>query len=96
MTQTQHNPNAPAEQPAGLTDTERSILELERSWWKYPGAKEDFIRTRFGWSATRHYSVLHALIRRPEAMAYDAVTVKRLQRLAEQRRRHRSATRSAH
>lgn len=78
-----------------LTDTERSILELERSWWKFPGAKEDFIRTRFGWSATRHYAVLNALIRRPEAMAYDAVTVRRLQRLAEARRSKRSPATSS-
>jgi hypothetical protein len=78
----------PADQP--LTDTERSMLELERLWWKFPGAKEDFIARRFGISPTRYYSALNRLLARPEAMAYDAVTVKRLQRIAEQRRSHRS------
>lgn len=72
-----------------LTDTERSMLELERSWWKFPAAKEDFIRVRFGISATRYYSALNRLLARPEAMAYDAPTVVRLRRIAEQRRTHR-------
>lgn len=74
----------------GLTDLDRSMLELERVRWKYPGAKEDFIRVRFGWSPTIHYAHLARLLRRPEALAYDGPTVMRLQRLAEQRRAHRS------
>jgi hypothetical protein len=75
--------------PAGLTDIERSILEVERLHWKYLGAKEAFIRDRFGWSPVRHFQKLHALIQRPEAMAYDPQTVRRVQRLVEQRRTQR-------
>ena len=76
--------------PAGqLTDTERCILEIERTHWKYPAVKEDFIRTRFGWSAARHYSRLNELLRRPEAMAYDAQTVRRLQQRADALRARR-------
>ena len=78
---------------AGLTDVERSMLELERLTWRYVGAKEDFIRVRFGWSPVTHYARLAQLLRRPEALAYDGPTVRRLQRLAELRRARRSALR---
>lgn len=74
-----------------LTDTERAMLDLERGWFKHAGFKESVIHDRFGISATRYYQQLNALIDRPEALAHDPMTVKRLQRLREQRRRQRSA-----
>jgi hypothetical protein len=36
-----------------LTDLERAVLDFERSWWKYEGAKDAAIRERFGCSSTR-------------------------------------------
>lgn len=74
-----------------LTDTERDVLDFERSWWKYAGAKETAIRDRFAMSSTRYYQVLNALIDRPEALAYDPMGVRRLQRLRDARRRQRTA-----
>lgn len=68
-----------------LTVRDTMMLDLERSWWKFAGAKEATIREQFDMSATRYYAVLNRLIDRPEAMAYDALTVKRLQRLRDQR-----------
>lgn len=72
-----------------LTDTDRAILELERAWFKFQGAKETAIMTRFGMTATRYYQCLNALIDRPEALAADPMLVKRLLRQREQRRTRR-------
>ena len=74
----------------GLTDRDREMLEFERQWWKYPGAKDTAIRERFDMSPTRYYQVLDALIDRPEAMSHDAQVVNRLRRLREARREQRT------
>jgi hypothetical protein len=76
-----------------LTEREREILEFERQWWKYAGAKETAIRESFDMSATRYYQVLNALIDRPEALVADPMLVKRLRRLRTTRQRTRSARR---
>jgi hypothetical protein len=73
-----------------LTDTETAILEFERHWWKYAGAKETAIRETFGMSATVYYQRLNALIDKPAALAADPMLVRRLVRLRDQRRRVRS------
>lgn len=78
-----------------LTDEETAILDFERAWFKYAGAKEQEIRDRFGWSSTRHYQVVNALIDRPEALAYDPLLVRRLARLRNARADQRSARRLA-
>lgn len=72
-----------------LTDLERQVLDFERAWWKYPGAKEAAILERFGWSAVRHYQVLNALLDRPAALQHDPMTVRRLVRVREARRAQR-------
>ncbi|WP_370246885.1 DUF3263 domain-containing protein [Nocardioides sp.] len=69
-----------------LTETEIAVLAFERTWWKYAGIKESMIRETFDWSAARYYAVLNALIDRPEAVEHDPMTVRRLQRLRDQRR----------
>ena len=73
-----------------LTELEMDILAFERQWWRYPGARETAVVERYGWSFTRHLQVVNALIDRPEALAYDPIVVKRLQRLREARRARRS------
>jgi len=77
----------------GLSRREREILNFERQWWQYAGAKEQAIRDLFGMSATRYYQVLNALIDRPDAVAADPMLVKRLRRLRASRQRARSARR---
>ena len=79
--------------PAGLSERDTQILEFERQWWKYAGAKESAVREQFDMSATRYYQVLNALIDRPEALAADPLLVRRLRRLRSQRQRQRSARR---
>jgi len=74
-------------------DKERKILEFERYWWKYAGAKERAIRDQFELSATRYYQLLNDIIDMPEALGYDPILVKRLQRLRAFRQRQRTARR---
>ncbi len=84
----------PAGEPQqGLSDRDREILEFERHWWKYAGAKETAVREKFDMSSTRYYQVLNALIDRPEALASDPLLVRRLRRLRSARQRQRSARR---
>ena len=76
-----------------LSDRDREILEFERQWWKYAGAKETAVREKFDMSSTRYYQVLNALIDRPEALEADPLLVRRLRRLRAARQRQRSARR---
>ena len=78
---------------AGLGERDQEILEFERQWWKYAGAKETAIRESFDMSATRYYQVLNALIDRPEALEADPLLVRRLRRMRAERQRVRSARR---
>jgi hypothetical protein len=78
---------------AGLSERDRDVLEFERQWWKYAGAKETAIRESFDMSATRYYQVLNALIDRPEALVEDPLLVRRLRRMRAERQRARSARR---
>jgi hypothetical protein len=82
-----------AGEQGALSDRDREILEFERHWWKYAGAKETAVREKFDMSSTRYYQVLNALIDRPEALAADPLLVRRLRRLRAARQRQRSARR---
>ncbi|MBB4934109.1 hypothetical protein F4561_004929 [Lipingzhangella halophila] len=74
-----------------LADRDQRILAFERQWWKFEGSKEQAIREEFGFSPTRYYQLLNGLVDRPEALAFDPMTVKRLRRLRANRRRRRTA-----
>jgi len=81
------------ESAATLSDRDRRILEFERQWWKYAGAKEQAIRDLFDMSGTRYYQLLNGLIDSPAALAFDPMLVKRLRRMRAARQRARSARR---
>jgi len=76
-----------------LSERDREILDFERLWWQYQGAKETAIREKFDLSLTRYFQIVDALIDRPEAMAYDAQLIGRLRRLRDARRAQRSSSR---
>ncbi|QWC84078.1 DUF3263 domain-containing protein [Nocardioidaceae bacterium] len=78
---------------AGLSERDRRILDFERQWWKFHGAKEQAVREMFDMSSTRYYQVLNALIDRPDALEHDPLLVRRLRRLRAARQRARSARR---
>lgn len=78
---------------SSLSQRDRQILEFERQWWKYAGAKEQAIRELFDMSATRYYQIINSLIDNPDALAFDPMLVKRLRRMRAARQRARSARR---
>ncbi|MFJ3958990.1 DUF3263 domain-containing protein [Arthrobacter sp. NPDC090010] len=80
------------ETPA-LNERDQRILEFERSWWKYSGAKEQAIKELFELSATHYYQQLNQVIDTQAALAYDPMLVKRLRRLRTSRHRARTARR---
>ena len=69
-----------------LTVRELAMLDFEREWWRFDGRKEDQIRARFD---------LSPLIEMDAAHDYDPLTVKRLRRQRDQRRRVRLEGRRA-
>ncbi|GEM30015.1 DUF3263 domain-containing protein [Nocardia neocaledoniensis] len=85
--------DATIDEPGGLSRRELEILDFERKWWKYAGAKEDAIRELFAMSATRYYQVLNAVVDKEEALAADPMLVKRLRRLRASRQKARAARR---
>lgn len=86
---------AATDERSTLSDRDLAMLELERSWWKHPGAKDATIRERLGLSPTEYYAALNRLIDLPEARAADPLVVKRLLRLRDLRRAQRSTRRVA-
>jgi hypothetical protein len=77
--------------PVALDQRDRAILDFEREAWKLTVPKERAIRERFGFSAARYHQLLHRVIERPEAIAYDPMVVRRLRRVRDARRRRRAA-----
>jgi len=74
-----------------LTDLEMAILEFERNWWRYAGAKESSIKELLEMDAPTYYRLLNDLIDRDDALAASPMLVKRLRRLREARTQARSA-----
>ena len=70
-----------------LTEREQAILDFERSWWTQDGVKDLMLRERFLCSADDYYNELNRLLDTDEALAYDPLVVRRLQRARERRRR---------
>ena len=68
-----------------LTDLEAKILDFERQWWKFAGAKESAIKELFDMAPPAYYQLLNNLIDRDDALAASPMLVKRLRRLREAR-----------
>jgi len=78
-------------QASGLSDLEVRILDFERSWWRFAGAKESAIKELFDMSAPRYYQLLNDLIDREDALLASPMLVKRLRRLRQARMSARSS-----
>ena len=74
-----------------LTELESRILDFERNWWRFAGAKESAIKELFDLTAPRYYQLLNDLIDRDDALTASPMLVKRLRRLREARMKARSA-----
>ena len=69
-----------------LTERDYAILDFERSAWKSNETKQKAIRKMFSISPSRYYQLRDALIDKPEAVDFDPMVVKRLQRARKLRR----------
>lgn len=78
-------------QANSLNDLESRILEFERNWWQYAGAKENAIKELFDLTPPRYYQLLNDLIDREDALVASPMLVKRLRRLRKARMAARSA-----
>lgn len=72
-----------------LAERDRSILDLERSWWLTFRSKEEGIRAELGIAPSTYYRALHELIDQDAALAYDPLVVLRARRARSTRRRSR-------
>lgn len=70
---------------SSLSDLEVRILDFERQWWKYAGAKDAAIRELFDLSTRSYYELLNNLIDREDALAASPLLVRRLRRLRQAR-----------
>lgn len=75
-----------------LADDDRAILDLERLWWRYAGAKAAAIHERFGCTEAAYYARLNALLDDPATHAHDPQLLTRPRRLPDQRRAARQAS----
>lgn len=76
---------------AKLTDLELRILDFERQWWRYAGAKESAVKELFDMNPPAYYQLLNNLIDREDALLAYPMLVKRLRRLREARTTARSS-----
>ena len=70
---------------SNLSDLEVRILDFERQWWKYAGAKDAAIKELFDLSTRSYYELLNNLIDREDALTAAPLLVKRLRRLRQAR-----------
>lgn len=68
-----------------LSDLEVRILEFERQWWRYAGAKDVGIKEQFNLATREYYELLNNLIDREDALKASPLLIKRLRRLREAR-----------
>ncbi len=74
-----------------LSELETRVLEFEKQWWRYAGAKESSIKELFNLTPPAYYQLLNNLIDREEALLAQPMLVKRLRRLRESRTEARAA-----
>ena len=72
---------------AMLSESDRTILDFEGSWWLYPGPKDRSIREYLDISATRYYQVLRRLVDDPDAERVAPMTIRRMRRMREEAKR---------
>lgn len=75
-------------------ELDQTILEIERGYWRLPGAKEHAARERTGLGPVMYYARLNELL---DAAPVDLAvrfgpTIRRLRRLREQRSAQRRAS----
>ena len=64
-----------------MNDTDRALLDIEASHWRYAGTKEAAIRAELGLTATRYYQRLAHLVTTAAAHAYAPLVCARVRAL---------------
>lgn len=64
-----------------LSSSDRRILDFERGWFLHPEPKDRSIIDVLGLTPAEYYDRLRELMSRPDALAYDPLTVRRLRRM---------------
>ena len=76
------------ERPTALSERDRAVLDVAGRHWPTAGVRERAIRERLGMSPTLYYQLLNALLDDPRALAHAPMTVNRLRRARDSRRKH--------
>ena len=63
-----------------LTERDMAIIDFERSAWKSSETKHQSIRQTFSIYPERYYQLRDSLLDKPEALQFDPLVIKRLQR----------------
>lgn len=71
---------------SAFTELDQRILDFERQWFQFPGARDQAIRETFDMTPTRYAQRLLTVLSKPQALEYDAQLVRRLQRRVRARR----------
>jgi hypothetical protein len=58
----------PMRNNSGLSELEVKMLDFERQWWRYAGAKESAIKELFDLTPPAYYQMLNNLIDREDAL----------------------------
>ena len=74
-----------------LTGQQQAILDFERQWWRFAGAKAVEIERQLAMTPVAYYRELNEVIDLPAAMEHDPTLVRRLQRARTLRRRRRAS-----
>ena len=82
----------PISNGSGLSELEIKMLDFERQWWRYAGAKESAIKELFDLTPPAYYQMLNNLIDREAALMAEPLLVKRLLRVRQQRTSARSSS----
>lgn len=73
-----------------LTVRHKMAIDLAGQRFASEGRRQQVARETLGYGATRYWQVVNALLDDPDALAYAPMTVRRLTRLRDKRRRARS------
>lgn len=73
-----------------LSEQERAVLDLERTWWKDGCNKAAAVRARLGLSLSRYNQLLSRLASNKDAEVYDPLVVARVRKAQAERRRRKA------
>lgn len=82
---------APSVGRMALSDTERRLLDLAGTYFKYPAVRDAKTLAELGLNGTRAAQIVNALLDRPDAEAAMPMEIRRLRRLRDARRGMRRA-----